>query len=487
MQRQGILTRDVTLLSNKNVRLMAAALVAALGVYIGFAAPLAPGLSLIGHKALMGLLVALGLWIFKPLDIPFSVTAGLTLAIYLTSGIPAVNVFSGFTSNSVWILIPALFFGFALAQTGLGRRLAFLIIRLFEPSYFGLTLAWVLIGIVLSALTPSITVRSAIMMPIAVTCCDLAMLPNGSKGRALILLTAISMAMVPGAGWMTGTLTGPILIGFYNATEGLQGLITFGSWAQAALLEAAVATVLLAAGGYILMKPAQPISQSITKAVFADEYRKLGPWSRAEKWTAVILVVAFLTFVTAPLHQIPDVATCLLALFLLTATGIVSAKDIGPGINWDIVIFFGAGSSMGSVFALTGVSQWLASLVVPALAPITLNPWIFCFAVVIFLFAWRFVDIVIMIPTEAMLVPILPAIAASYHVNPLVWIGLFILPVNAMFMNYQNSFVLVGESLAKEKGWRPNQLMLYGAIYFVASLVTLLVVIPYWIAQGFFR
>ncbi|MBI5029068.1 MAG: anion permease [Chloroflexi bacterium] len=487
MQRQGTITERTMTLSGKTIRVIAAVLIAALGVYIGFLMPFAPDLGSIGHKALMGLVVALGLWIFRPLDIPFSVTAGLMLAIFLASGIPSANVFSGYTSPAIWILIPALFFGFALAQTGLGRRLAFLIIRMFEPSYLGLTLAWVIIGIVLSALTPSITVRTAIMTPIAVTCCDLAKLPNGSKGRALILLTAISMAILPGAGWMTGTLTGPTLIGFYNATEGLQGIITFSSWAQVALLEAAVTTVLLVVGGYFVMKPSEPMSQSITKQVFVDEYRKLGAWSRAEKWTAGILVGAFLMFVTAPLHKIPDAATCLLAFFLLTSIGVISAQDIGPGINWDIVIFIGAGLSIGSVVAFTGTSKWLASLVVPALAPIAHNPWMFCFAVVIFLFAWRFVDIVIMIPTEAILIPILPAIAAAYHIDPLVWIGLFILPINAMFMNYQNSFVLVGESLAKERGWRPNQLLVYGSIYFVASLLTLLVVIPYWIGQGFFR
>ena len=476
-----------SMFSGKNIRVVVAGLTVALAVYVGFASPFAPDLGSSGHKVLMGLIVALGLWIFKPFDIPFSVTAGLMLAIFLASGIPAANVFSGYTSPAVWILIPALFFGFALAQTGLGRRLAFLIIRMFEPSYLGLTLAWVIIGIVLSALTPSITVRAAIMTPIAVMCCDLAKLPNGSKGRALILLTAVSMAMLPGAGWMTGTLTGPTLIGFYNATEELRGIINFGSWAQVALLEVAVTTVLLVMGSYLLMKPNGPMSPSITKQVFVDEYRKLGAWSRAEKSAAIILVMAFVMFVTAPWHQIPDAATCLIALFLLTVAGIISAKDIGPGINWDIVIFFGSGVSIGAVFGPTGVSKWLASLVVPAIAPIATSPWIFCFAIMIFLFVWRFVDVVALIPTEAILISILPAIATTYHINPLVWIGLFILPVNAMFMNYQNMFVLIGESLAKEKGWRPNQLLIYGTIYFGVSLLTLLVVIPYWIGQGFFR
>ncbi len=487
MQRQETLALRVTALSGKNVRVIAAVLIAALGLYVGFAAPFAPALSLVGHRALMGLIVALGLWIFKPLDIPFSATAGLMLAIFLMSGIPAASVFAGYTSPAIWILIPALFFGFALARTGLGRRLAFLILRLFEPSYLGLTVAWAIIGVVLSALTPSITVRTAIMMPIAVTCCDLAKLPNGSRGRALILLTALSMAMVPGAGWMTGTLVGPTLVGLYNATEGLRGLVNFGSWARVALLQAGVTTVLSVGGGYLFLRPGEPISPSITQKVFGEEYRRLGAWSRQEKWTAGILSVAFLMFVTASLHQIPDAATCLLALFLLHAAGVISARDIGVGINWDIVVFIGAGLSVGAVFGPTGVSTWLASLVVPALAPIAGSPWAFCFGMMIFLFVWRFVDIVIMIPTQAMLVPLLPAIASAYHIDPLVWIGLLTLPVNAMFMNYQNSFVLISESLAGEKGWRPDQLLAYGFIYFAACLLALLIVIPYWIGQGFFR
>lgn len=116
----------------------------------------------------MGFIVALGLWIFKPLEILFSVTAGLMLAILLISGVSAANVFANHTSSAVWILIPALFFGFALARTGLRRWLAFLIHQLFEPSYLGLTTVWVIIGIVLSALTPSITVCTAIRTPIAV-------------------------------------------------------------------------------------------------------------------------------------------------------------------------------------------------------------------------------------------------------------------------------------------------------------------------------
>jgi hypothetical protein len=91
------------------------------------------------------------------------------LAILLVSGVSAANVFTKHTSPAVRILIPAHNSGFAPARTRLDRRFTFVILRLFEPSCLGLTTAWVISGIVLSALTPPITVRTAIRTSIAVS------------------------------------------------------------------------------------------------------------------------------------------------------------------------------------------------------------------------------------------------------------------------------------------------------------------------------
>ncbi|HEY9075769.1 MAG TPA: SLC13 family permease [Anaerolineaceae bacterium] len=464
----------------------AGALVALAGLYLSLAQPFAPDLSPSGHTTAAGLFVALGFWIFKPFNLPLSIPAVLMLAIFLISGVPTATALSGYTSSAVWIMMPALFFGFALIRTGLGRRIALLILQQFKPSYLGLMLAWALIGIILSILTPSTTVRIALLTPIAVTSCDLLSLPNGSKGRGLFLLTAISMAMIPGMGWMTGTLGGPTLLGMYNSVPELQGVLTFNTWAQVALPLTILTTILLVAGGYLFMKPKERDLEVNTREIYHEEYQQLGRWSRQEIWTAAILVGAFLFFVTGQIHKIPDVVICLCGFFLLAASGVITGKDISQGISWDIVIFLGAAISVGPVFTATGVTQWLSTLVLPALGGITANPWIFCYAVVIFLFAWRFVDIAIMIPTEAILVPMIPAIAAQYHIHPLIWIGLFILPINSLFLSYQNVFVLVGETIAGEKGWRPRQLAVYGMVYFAAGMIALAVSIPYWISLGFF-
>jgi len=104
--------------------------------------PLRDSLSGHGQLVLAGILITLGLWIFKPFSLPFSAGAMFFAAYMLAVKVPAATVFSGFTQSAVWTLVAALFFGFALKKTGLGYRLALLILRLFRPSFISLTLAW---------------------------------------------------------------------------------------------------------------------------------------------------------------------------------------------------------------------------------------------------------------------------------------------------------------------------------------------------------
>lgn len=146
--------------------------------------------------------------------------------------------------------------------------------------------------------------------------------------------------------------------------------------------------------------------------------------------------MVFILFATSQFHHIPDAAVCLGGLFALTAAGVIKTQDLGSGISWDLVIFVGVAMSLGAVFADAGVSQWLSSVLVPLLAPISGNAWVFVFAVIFFLFIWRFIDIAVLIPTMAILVPIIPKIAASYGINPLVWITIFVMAGNCFFLSY---------------------------------------------------
>jgi len=187
-----------------------------IAVVVMAARPFSASLNDTAQFMLGGIIIALSIWIFKPFSLSYS-AGGLFLSFFaLALGLKPAVVFSGFTQSAIWTLVPALFFGFTLQKTGLGKRIALAIIKLFKPSYTTLVLAWVLIGVILSLLTPSSTVRVAIMIPIAVQCCELCKLEKGSKGNSLILLTAFGMAILPGSGWMSGVLWGPIISGMIN-------------------------------------------------------------------------------------------------------------------------------------------------------------------------------------------------------------------------------------------------------------------------------
>jgi len=445
--------------------------------------PFAANLSDTAHVMLGGILVTLCIWIFKPFSLSYS-AGGLFLAfLSLALGLKPAVVFSGFTQPAIWTLIPALFFGYTLQKTGLGKRIALGIIKLFKPSYLSLVLAWVLIGVVLSVLTPSITVRVAIAIPIAVQCCELCKLKKGSKGSSLILLTAFAMALIPGSGWLSGALWGPIIQGMMDAVPGMEGLVTFNSWFSVLFLPIVIVTVLLVVGSLIILKPKDKLSDNSTGSISDQSVQKMG---RQEILAALILAAVFVMFLLSGLHGLPDAVICLAAVFAFFLFGVLETKDFNAGVNWDLVVFIAMALSLGAIFTETGISNWLAGIVVPALAPIAGNPFVFMLCITAFMFLWRFVDVAVFIPTIAIMTPILPAIQNAYQISPLVWLAVFVMAGNAFFMAYQNMWAMMSKAIAGDRIWTGKHLGVYGVMYFAACLIALAATIPMWISNGLF-
>ena len=228
-------------------------------------------------------------WIVKPFGISIGGTSCLLLALFMLLGIPNEIVFSGFMESSVWTMIPALFFGYALKKTGLGRRLvSYVLGHIGSLSYFKLIAAWFVIGVILSLLTPSITVRVIIVIPLAMETVDLCGIPKNSKGRSLILLSAWSMSVIPGIGWYTGSLLGPVISGIFSSVPEIPA-ITPSKWLSICLLPTAIVTVLLLIMSYFFLKPDSNLKK-INNPFKTSKYPKI---SFDEKSSLIILLAAF--------------------------------------------------------------------------------------------------------------------------------------------------------------------------------------------------
>ena len=459
-------------------------ILALISIFIMVTKPFSANLSDTGQIMLGAIFITLCIWIFKPFNLSFSM-GGVFLAFFsLALGLRPAVVFSGFTQPAIWTLIPALFFGYVLQKTGLGKRIALAIIKLSKPSYLSLVLACTMIGIALSILTPSITVRVAIVIPIAMQCCELCKLEKGTRGNSLILLTAFAMALLPGSGWLSGALWGPIIQGMMDSVPGTRGLVTFNSWFSVLFLPMVIATVLLIAGSLLVLKPKEKLSEDAINSIKEQRADKM---SRHETVAAVILVAVFVMFLTNKLHGMPDAALCLAATFAFFLFGVLEPKDFNAGVNWDLIVFIAMALSLGAIFSETGISQWLAGIAVPALAPIAGNPWTFTFGIVTIMFLLRFVDVAFFIPTIAIITPILPAIQEAYRINPLVWVPLFVMAGNSFLMAYQNIWAMMSNSIAGDRAWKDRHLSIYGLLYFAACLIALAVAVPMWIYAGLFR
>ncbi|MCL2529043.1 MAG: SLC13 family permease [Coriobacteriia bacterium] len=443
--------------------------------------PFSPDLGDQGQMVIGGVLITIGIWIFKPFDLPLSAGAMFLAFFLLFQGLAPHVVLSGFAGSALWTLIPALYFGYILQKTGLGRRIALGIIKVFKPTYPFLIIAWLIIGIGLSAMTPSMTVRVAILIPIALQLNELFKLEKGSKGNSLMLLTALAVAIIPGQGWLTGSLSGPIIQGMFDSTPELAGLITFDIWLSVNLLPMLAVTVLLLVGGYFALKPADRLSVATISELKQQKTEKI---SRDEIATVVILALVFVLFLTESFHGIPTAGVCLIALVFFFVFRVIVTSDINAGINWDLVIFLGVALSMGAVVSAVDIAPWLAKIVVPALSPIAANPWLFVLLVATVLFLWRFVDTALLIPTMAIIIPILPAISEAYSISPLVWIPMFCMAAPAMFLSYQNMWVLMTNTMAGERALPARHLFVFGAVYFLACLIVLGLATPAYLEMG---
>ncbi len=483
-------------------RVLGLIVVCAVALLLAFAKPFAPALSPMGHEVLAAVLVALGMWVFRPGNLPYlagsATIMALAIGIFFAGRSGLVNpvtakaytspellgeVVSGFASSSLWTLVPALYFGFVLQKTGLGKRIAYLVLRSFPPSWASMALSWMLIGIALSALTPSVTVRVAIMLPIAIGIVEACKLEFRSKGSAYICLLALGMAIFPGTASMTGTLAGPILQGFFPAELKLQA--NFGDWIRILALPWMVVTLVYAILAFLLARPKEAVG--ISQDLFREEYRKLGKPGRDELVALIVLSAALAMFATERLHGVPVPATALGALLILVLSGIIKGPEISSGINWDVVIFFGVAIALPGIFRVSGISAWLAPIVGGPILGLAGSPLSFMLIITIGLLLIRFADVPWGYVTLALTVFLLVPLSRDFGYHPLVVSMAYLAAINFFMLAYQQPWVMMSEGMVADRGWTPSSLALFGGIYVVSVLAGILVATPYWRAIGVMR
>src|SRR5262249_22839217 len=151
-------------------------------------------------------------------------------------------------------------------------------------TYSGILAAFFVIGFVLALGIPSMTVRTAIMAPIAWALVRSLEIAPRSRAAAVIMLTAVEMAVVPGCAFLYGSLYGPVVESVFQ-TKHLD--LSWIAYAKVMTLPTLVLCGLLIAVNQLVLRPESPLDSSPRFA--RDRLKELGPIKRAEVLTGLVV------------------------------------------------------------------------------------------------------------------------------------------------------------------------------------------------------
>jgi anion transporter len=295
-------------------------------------------------------LLAIGLWALGAL--PEHLVGFLFFLLAMVFAVaPAAVVFSGFASGTLWLVLGGLIIAEAVNRTGLGLRLARLLIGRRTLPYRTLIAAVVLLSTLMCIVMPATVSRILLLVPIMAALAHRVGLPPGSAGYDGLALAVIVTNFQVGTAFLPANAPNLVLAG---ASETLyQTSFTYGEWLLVQLpvmgvLKALVIIVLL----WVLFPDETRASQT------AENH---GPMSRDEKRLAVILFTAVLLWTTDFVHGVHPGWIGLAAglATLLPGIGVMPVASFSERVKLSPFFYIAAILGLGAVMVETSLSRAL--------------------------------------------------------------------------------------------------------------------------------
>jgi len=353
----------------RSIDLVRLGTIVACAAAIRLAAPVPAGLDDKSWSLLIVFLAALAGLVTQPA--PMGVIFLSAIAVAVIGGVltPA-QALAGYSNSILWLIVIAFMFARAFVKTGLGRRIALLIIRRIGTSSLRLGYALSLTDLVLAPVTASNTARAgAIVFPIAVSVSrefESTPGPTASRIGAFLLFTAYQANLVTSALFLTAMASNPLAAEFARQIAHVD--ITWASWLAASSVPGIVSLV---AVPYVLYKLFPPEIQDTPEARrYADaELERLGPASRQEKLLAGVFVALAAIWGAQQWHGIDTTIAGLAGLCVLLLAGVLQWDDVVEETRaWDTLVWWGAMMSLATALNQSLVTKWFAALAGDSLA-----------------------------------------------------------------------------------------------------------------------
>ena len=302
---------------------------------------------------------------------------------------------SGFANGTVWLIFAAFMFALGYDKSGLGRRVALLLVRSLGRRTLTLGYALGFADLALAPFTPSNTARSGgTIYPVARNLPPLYdSKPGDASARRIggyLMWTAIAVTCVTSSMFLTALA--PNLLAVELAGRTARVTVTWFEWFLAFL---PVGVILLAAVPLLAFRLYPPeIHQAPEVVAWADrELRAMGRLTRQETTLAILVLIALGLWVFGE-SFVNGTTVALGVLCGIVLTGVVKWDDVLANKQaWNTLMWFATLVALAGGLAQVGLVAWFAGKVGGLVAGVSPTTALVALVVIFYLAHYAFASV----------------------------------------------------------------------------------------------
>lgn len=284
---------------------------------------------------------------------------GLSITV-LTHTLEPKEAYSGFSQSFILLIIVAFLIARGVIKSGLGKRIAFLIIKKFGKSSLGLGYSLIAADMFIAPAFPSNTARSGVLFPIvnALAADSGSKVNDGTRKKlgAYLMMTSMAGITISSAMWLTAMAANPAGV---KMAESFGVHISYGSWAIAASLPTLLAFIAIP---WVLLKIYPPEIKHTPNApkIANQELIRMGKVTKNEYIMGFTFVSMVTLWVLSPTFGFDKTAIAFLGLAAIMISNIFTLEDLAhEGRALGTLIWFAILYSMSSELNHLGFMSWL--------------------------------------------------------------------------------------------------------------------------------
>lgn len=298
------------------------------------------------------------------------------------------NALSGFANSTIWLIVAAFMLSRGFIKTGLGKRIAYILIKMFGKNSLLLSYTLLVSDLLIAPATPSNTARAGgVVYPITKSLASAFQSePTDGTARrigAFLMQVIYQGNTVTSAMFMTAMAGNTLIVQLVSKSFNIQ--LSWMEWMMAAIVPGLVSLLIIPLVLYKIYPPELKDTRE-AQGLAAVELEKMGPFSRGEKIMLLVFIACLVLWATATMTKIDATVVALFGVSVLLITDVINWKDVKAEEGaWDTLIWMGTLLALADALAKQGVIGWLANLAGGAMAGVS---WFAAFVIMLIIYMY---------------------------------------------------------------------------------------------------